>query len=118
MKCHRDKYFEQKGVWTGAMERYQQQVLNDLLAILPGDVESILDVGCGDGSLTNAFPETVMVVGMDNSEEALSQVKKEKIKGDITKGIPHPDKSFDLVMMNDVAEHLSVSERSFAFNEI
>lgn len=98
-------YYEQEKIWGNSPEKYQVQVLFDILSVLPKDVKSVLDVGCGDGHITNHLPNELHVMGVDISEEALKHVKREKVIGSIDK-LPFPDNSFDLVMINDVLEHL------------
>lgn len=111
------KYYDQDILWGQAPDSYQVQVLADILDLLPENVNSILDVGCGDGYITNALPKTARVVGLDISEEALQHIKVEKRIGSITQ-IPFPDKSFELVMANDVLEHLSDEEFKKSLEEL
>ncbi|MDJ0694075.1 glycosyltransferase [Mastigocoleus sp. MO_188.B34] len=99
------KYYNQANLWNKEPEAYQIQVLADILSLIPENIASILDVGCGDGFVTNALPNEMRVVGLDSSEEALKSVIKEHSIGSIT-DIPFTQKSFDLVMANDVIEHL------------
>lgn len=110
-------YYEQEKIWGNSPEKYQVQVLFDIIDILPEDVESILDVGCGDGHITNLLPKNLRVVGVDISEEALKYVKREKVVGSIDK-LPFPDNSFDLVMINDVLEHLPEDIYDKGLNEL
>lgn len=98
-------YYSQAEIWDKTPEPYQIQVKTDILDLLPKDVGSILDIGCGDGFLTNALPEDIDVVGIDISTQALKHVKRKKLVGSIT-DLPFQDNSFDLVMANDVIEHL------------
>ncbi|MDJ0772108.1 MAG: glycosyltransferase [Mastigocoleus sp. MO_167.B18] len=99
------KYYNQANLWNKEPEAYQIQVLADILSLIPENIASILDVGCGDGFVTNALPNEMRVVGLDSSEEALKSVIKEHSIGSIT-DIPFTQKSFDLAMANDVIEHL------------
>ena len=110
-------YFSQSNLWTEQIAPYQEQVLADILAILPLDITSILDVGCGNGLITNQLPESLKVVGLDRSEEALKYVQKETIVGDIL-NLPLDDQSFDLLICNDVLEHLTTEEREQALKEL
>ena len=98
-------YFEQIGLWGNDREFYQIQVLADILDLLPGNVSSVLDAGCGDGFIINSLPQELYSVGLDLSTEALKHVIRKKCLGSIT-NLPFPDSSFDLVMCNDVIEHL------------
>jgi len=98
-------YYNQSKLWNQKPEEYQVQLLADILSMIPQDTQSILDVGCGNGLITNFLPETIHVVGIDPSDEALKTVNREKYVGSIT-SLPFADNSFDLVMANDVIEHL------------
>ncbi|MHB8073343.1 class I SAM-dependent methyltransferase [Desulfosporosinus fructosivorans] len=112
-----NEYFKQSDVWKEEIEPYQYQVLNDILEILPSDIDSLLDVGCGNGLITNRLPKDLRVVGLDLSHEALKSVQREKVVGDV-RDLPFEDNSFDLVMANDVIEHLSLDEAEEALKEI
>ncbi|AKG22716.1 glycosyltransferase [Calothrix sp. 336/3] len=98
-------YYNQSSIWNHQPEEYQIQLLADILSLIPQDTQSILDVGCGNGLITNALPDSIHIVGVDSSEEALKSVTKESYVGSIT-NLPFPDNSFDLVMATDVIEHL------------
>ncbi|MDY7010747.1 MAG: class I SAM-dependent methyltransferase [Planctomycetota bacterium] len=110
-------YYNQEGLFGRGPEPYQVQVLADVLDLLPEDIESVLDVGCGDGYITDALPEHLRVVGLDISEEALRHVKRPTRIGSIT-GIPFADGFFDLVMANDIIEHLPDGDYAGALDEL
>lgn len=112
-----DLYYDQEGVWDKPDETYQGQVREDVLQLIPADTKSILDVGCGNGLITNTISESIRVVGLDISAEALKHVRRETVRGSIT-DIPFPDGAFDLVMANDVMEHLADEAHARALQEI
>jgi SAM-dependent methyltransferase len=74
-------------------------------ALISPDVEAILDVGCGDGKITNDLCPGRRVVGCDRSVEALSRVTRAKVLASSDK-LPFRDRSFDLVLCSEVLEHL------------
>ena len=97
--------YDREDLWGRPPEEYQQHVLRDILNLLPMDIGSILDVGCGDGFITNALPRHLRVVGLDVGLASLAHVRRETAVGSVT-SLPYTDGAFDLVMANDMLEHL------------
>ena len=110
-------YYGQDTLWGCAPEPYQQQVKADLLDLLPTDITTVLDVGCGDGYLTNALPAHLHVVGMELSDTALAYVQRDRVLGSIT-DIPFADGAFDVVMANDTLEHIPDATYATALREL
>ncbi|HUT23405.1 MAG TPA: class I SAM-dependent methyltransferase, partial [Sumerlaeia bacterium] len=98
-------YYEEEEIWGNPPEPYQIQVRKDILSVLPRDVRSVLDVGCGDGIITNSLPEDLLAVGVDISRTALRYVERPCFLASIA-DLPFGEETFDLVMANDVLEHL------------
>ena len=95
----------------------------DELPILPG--HTILDVGCGNGYMANAFAYALnnagTVYALDRATEAVARLKHEAahpniipIEGDITKTIALPDASIDLMYLSTVF-HIFSDEQRTAF---
>lgn len=76
-----------------------------VLKSIPDDVNTILDVGCGNGIITNKLHEQYRVVGVDFSEEALKHVKAETLLAS-AESIPVNDFSFDMVFSSQLLEHI------------
>jgi ubiquinone/menaquinone biosynthesis C-methylase UbiE len=108
----------------------QKKILRSTLAaaqIQPND--SILDVGCGPGTmalLAKSDHPTVNVYGIDAGEEmiALAQQKATRQGTDIdfrlglAQELPYPDASFDVVMNSLVMHHLPQEVRDQAVVEM
>jgi SAM-dependent methyltransferase len=80
--------------------------IGQTLSLIPPDCSSILDIGCGDGRVTNRLmSKCAKAVGLDSSIKALQSVNTAKVLGNIDH-LPFPDKSFDSVLCCEVLEHL------------
>lgn len=90
---------------------------NRISELIPDDVKTILDVGCGNGIITNLLAEKWDVTGLDSSREALEHVKTEKVLSSAT-DLPFDDKSYDLVLSSEMLEHLNDSDLAQAIAEI
>lgn len=83
---------------------------------------SVLDLGCGDGEVTLKLllesgiftNSTLKVTGVDISQKALSvftaRTGFEAISSEVT-NLPIPDSSVDLVVLDDVLEHLEDTDK-------
>ena len=71
------------------------------LAAQPG--EHILDLGCGDGQLTQRIAATgAIVTGIDASAEMVAAARARGVKADqgSAESLPYPDHAFDAVFSN------------------
>jgi len=71
----------------------------------------VLDVGCAYGFMLEKFPDTFEKYGIDVSEHAILEARKRLPDALLTVGgaeekLPFPDDYFDVIMTNDVLEHL------------
>jgi len=112
-------YFEAPGHWGRAYATSspgERSRVDAIDTILPPDVGTILEVGCGDGLLANELASRGRdVTGADISAEALRHVRVPTMRAS-TVDLPVGDRSFDCVIAADVLEHLpaAVFEQSIA----
>jgi SAM-dependent methyltransferase len=74
-----------------------------------GPGRRVLDLGCRDGALTQAYADGNEVVGVDADPEALAQAAKLGIEthwADLDEPLPFEDESFDVVVAGELLEHL------------
>ncbi len=79
--------------------------LNKIFAMIPADVKTIIDIGCGDGTITNQLAQKYDVTGVDRSKNALRYLKTRSILSSADH-IDVPDQSFDMVFSSELLEHL------------
>lgn len=96
----------------------EKKRINDTILLIPKDVDSILEVGCGDGRIINPLVKKYEeVCGLDISPKALETVEALKIEGRI-ENLPFEDNSFDIVLCCEVLEHLPFKIYENALQEI
>ena len=85
--------------------------------MIPADVETIVDVGCGDGAITNALSREWAVTGVDSSRTALQHVTTTAVLAD-ARELPFADGSFDLALSSQLLEHLDDAAYAAAVAEL
>ncbi len=99
-------YYNQKILWDKPPDDREEKRIQATICSIPSEVQSILDVGCGDGRITNRLANLYpLVMGIDVSKEALQYVQAETVHGSV-EHLPFKDKSFDLVLATELLEHL------------
>lgn len=79
--------------------------------------DRVLDIGCGFGVLLKRIPAK-RKMGIETNDVAIKECHKRGlsvIKADVEKGLPFKKSSFDIVIMNEVIEHLKMPQ--FIFKE-
>gem|GEM_PF-6207297 len=78
------------------------------IELLPPPPATVLDVGCGTGILVDVLEEIgYSAFGLDTDESAMSAMSSSHDVGSID-AIPCADESFDVVVLNEILEHLPV----------
>jgi len=104
-KINYAKFYEQSESWGKDLDEIQKERALVTQSFVPEDVDTILDIGCGDGRITNELSLKYNITSMDINYEALKYVNKSKIIASIEQ-IPFHNNSFDLVLSTEVIEHL------------
>lgn len=109
-------YFEQAEMWSGDHPA-AVTILEAVQALVPHATGSLLDLGCGDGALTNRLRGVPFVVGGDISVSALRHVVAPRVCFSADR-LPFRDDAFDVVIATDVIEHLPDDLLAGAWREI
>ncbi len=102
-----NKNFYEQFDWNQAnLSSKLQEKIQKVISLIPKDVISVIDVGCGDGTITNSLENHFSVFSLDRSLNALKLVSaKKKIMASASQ-IPAKDNSFDLLFSSEMIEHL------------
>ncbi|TRX95640.1 hypothetical protein FHL15_003598 [Xylaria flabelliformis] len=122
---HSDNYKQGYSNYTTAT--HEKRTVESSAAFLIPHIKAadhILDVGCGPGTITTGFIKYARegaVVGLDHSAEVLEKAKRLADKatiptdgpgsvrfeqGNVLKGLPYPDDTFDIVYCSQVLGHI------------
>lgn len=115
-KKYEPKYYEQNEVWKKYHNIGDIKRAKKVVNLIPDDARSVLDVGCGNGIVTNMIPKP-FIVGLDFARTPLAQVKAHKIQACVDK-LPVKGGKFDLVILAEVLEHLDDETDIKAIKEI
>ncbi len=117
-EIYTEKYFKGKGsfFYLFGYGRFQKFYFKNLFKPLKPYLKEIkrgrvLDIGCAYGFMLQKFPESFEKFGIDISDYAISKAKQ-RIPGaaliaqEAEKDLPFEKDFFDIVICNDVIEHL------------
>ena len=97
--------FDLKELWDSFTERDRQRVEATLFHT-PVDVESVLDVGCGDGRFLKLLASKYSrAIGIDYCFEPISRIQTPCLQASATH-LPFQSASFDLIVATEMLEHL------------
>jgi len=110
------KHTSKNSLQQWLIKKFYQAVFENLNNI---KVKRVLDVGCGEGFTLKRLQVNNIAKhyeGLDVSIKALKMAKKMVPEIKFTQGniyqLPYRDKTFDLILCNEVLEHLSEPEKA------
>lgn len=75
------------------------------VAMIPADVGTVIDVGCGDGRILERLPRRLKSIGVDYSHRSVGELAGAGLCAS-SEDLPFADRSFDLALCCEVLEHL------------
>ena len=100
------KEYYEKFDWDNAkLDQKIQDKIGLIIKAIPQDVKTVIDVGCGDGTISNELNTKFDVTAIDRSFNALKYVKAKRIQAS-AESLPIKSNSIDLVFSSEMIEHL------------
>ncbi|MBK8944730.1 MAG: methyltransferase domain-containing protein [Ignavibacteriae bacterium] len=101
-----NKDFYEKFDWVKANLAHKLQgKIERLINEIPSDVKSIIDIGCGDGAISNKLHSKFNVVAVDRGFQPLKFVNSNAVQASADL-LSFRDNSFDMVFSSETIEHL------------
>lgn len=115
IKAHIDRF-----IYVKPHDTYEEERIDQILGMIPADVETVLDIGTGAGHIYRKLKgrNGLRPFGMDISLELVGRLNENTISVADIKKIPFKDGSFDLVLTADVIEHINPNDFDESINEI
>jgi SAM-dependent methyltransferase len=120
MSKYSQAYFDNPELWSPAVWQLREgdrERARLAAEWLPGEVSSVLDVGCGNGVFTDLFEPNRFKVGLDLSRAALQQVTAPRLLADASR-LPFTDGSFDASLSMEMLEHLPETSYQNVLSEL
>lgn len=99
------KYYENYDWHQANLSEKLKSKISKIISVIPSGVNSILDVGCGDGAISNELNTQYNVVALDRSINALKLVKSKRVLASAD-SLSFHNEAFDLVFSSETLEHL------------
>lgn len=111
------EYYE-KFDWDYAkLDQKIKDKINLIINTIPQNVKKIIDIGCGDGTISNELNKKFNVCAIDRSFNALKYVTAEKMQASADM-LPIKSNSSELVFSSEMIEHLPDEIFIHAISEI
>lgn len=124
LSMHSTEAEEQSEFYRQYIQRQQGDLAEDrirkIVHALPERVDSVLDIGCGRGTLLGIIRNLrrpSRLVGVDVASDTASYMEKLGMQGyaaDASAGLSFADASFDVVVCGEVIEHVVNTDRLVA----
>lgn len=113
------KVLDKSKLWEMSVREYRNVQLKILSLTLQREGGSLLDIGCDDGSFTVEFARTIKakkLYGIEIHSPVIQKARRKGIivkKADANEKLPFPDNFFDVIVCNQLVEHLRNPDNLF-----
>ena len=98
------------------ISQYERDRRRAVISLIPEDADSVLDIGCGTGAISNELNNPI-VVGLDYSQTALRQYRQDCVHASAD-NIPFATHAFEIIVLSEVLEHLDDTAFKKCINDI
>ena len=109
-------YYENFNWESAQLSTRLKEKIDKIISVIPNDVKTILDVGCGDGTISQALNNKFNVIASDRSVNAVKLVRTKKLANSADM-IALKNNSIDLIFSSETIEHLHVDIFNSAIKE-
>jgi 2-polyprenyl-3-methyl-5-hydroxy-6-metoxy-1,4-benzoquinol methylase len=96
-------------------QKYPDSARTELIEFLPSQYQTVLEIGCGTGGFKQSLKQNIEIWGIEPNESAsqYAQLKGYKVLTGLYDNVEMqcPDNYFDLIICNDVIEHMVDHEK-------
>jgi SAM-dependent methyltransferase len=110
------QFYEQTGIREEEINLEERVPVT--LAMVPTNIVSVLDLGCGDGTLLRKIDSTLFRTGIDISRTALKLGTTGYRIQASSASLPFQEGIFDLILCTEVLEHLPSEEYEKTLSEM
>ncbi len=111
-------FYEKMGAGrAGKVSAKEEARIRHTIGMLPGDVRSVLEVGCGDGRILDRIIVPGLKIGIEYAFNSLRLLRSPGCRATAHE-IPFKNRSFDAVICAEVLEHLSSDVLISAVSEV
>lgn len=107
----RKSYYESNSFQLGCLSSPRVELIRKAIDNILGAGGVLLDIGCGDGRITDLFRDKFKYLyGIDISEKFVNEANERGIMAKVVdiniNSLPYPDSFFDVILCSEVIEHI------------
>ncbi|GEA52828.1 hypothetical protein VIN01S_36320 [Vibrio inusitatus NBRC 102082] len=108
-------------VVTSVPQGYRSSGRDDMLEFMPEIYKTVLEIGCGEGEFSKNLNQFVEYWGVEPDADAIALGRDKNSRANFLEGLfPNiekelPDRYFDVIVCNDIIEHVENTDELFKY---